>query len=78
MCVFGAAGTSWSALLCMYVCTSLPDSVVLKLLLASPYIARVTPGVEGGEEEGKGRRRGERRRGGNGKTRGGGKGGQGK
>ena len=44
-----------------------------KLLLAFPYIARVTTGVEGREEEGKGRRRGERRRGGNGKTRGGGK-----
>ena len=26
VCVFWAAGTSWSALLCMYVCTSLPDS----------------------------------------------------
>ena len=32
-----------------------------KLLLAFSYNARVTPGVEGGEEEGKGRRRGERR-----------------
>ena len=49
-----------------------------KLLLAFPYIARVTPGVEGGEDEGKGRMREERRGGGNGKTRGGGKGGQGK